>query len=135
MTFDKAQSLIKKGDVASLRRELENGSSPDLSNQFSWSLLMLAAMTGDTCIGDLLISKAADITKVNDWGETALSLAAHAGHIPFMKLLLGKGAPLDSRPHGHALEDWLTVSSGLGADKIAAVLELIEYERAVRATS
>jgi ankyrin repeat protein len=125
MTFDMVHMLIKQGDLISLRHELDGGLSPSLSNQFSWTLLMLAAMEGNTRVGELLISRGADVDATNNFGETALSLAAHAGHAPFIRVLLANGASTDSRPYGHSLKDWLKVSSGLSQDKIAAILDLI----------
>jgi ankyrin repeat protein len=124
--FAALQKLIKRGDVVSLRRELDAGVSPNLSNQFSWTLLMLAATEGNTSIGDLLISRGADINGVNDFGETALSLAANAGHVPFIRALLANGVSIYCQPHGQSLRDWLTVSSGLSSKKIASILDLIE---------
>jgi ankyrin repeat protein len=125
MTFDEAHKLIKKGDVVSLRHELDGGLGPGLSNQFSWTLLMMAAIEGNTSIGELLISRGASINAANDFGETALSLAAHGGHSKFIRVLLANDAATDCRPHGHSLEDWLRVASGLPQDKVASVLALI----------
>ena len=129
MTFDEAQKLIKKGDVLALRRELDLGMSPALSNQFSWTLLMLAAMDGNTAIGELLISKGTPINKANDFGETALSLAAHSGHLRFIQVLLTHGASTDCRPHGTSLEDWIGVASGLPQGKLQAILALINGQK------
>ena len=125
MTFDEAHRLIKKSDVVSLRHELDGGLSPNLSNQFSWTLLMLAAIEGNTSIGELLISRGGALDKTNDFGETALSLAAHGGHTSFIRLLLTNGASTECRPHGHSLEDWLRVASGLPQDKISSILDLL----------
>ena len=125
MTFNGTHRLIKKADLFALRRELDAGLDPNLSNKFSWSLLMLAALEGDTSIGELLISRGASLGATNDVGETALSLAAHNGHTRFVQLLLANGAPRNCRPHGHSLADWIRVASGLPQDKIDAVLELI----------
>jgi ankyrin repeat protein len=88
MTFDAVHRLIKQGDLISLRHELDGGLSPNLSNQFSWTLLMLAAIEGNTRIGELLVSSGADVDATNNFGETALSLAAHAGHAPFIWVCL-----------------------------------------------
>lgn len=63
-------------------------------------------------------------------GETALSLAAHAGHVSFLRFLLAKGAPVDVHPHGHTLREWVTISAGLTPEELAEVLEMIEDERA-----
>jgi ankyrin repeat protein len=125
MTFDEAHRLIKDGDLLSLRHELDTGLRPDLSNRFSWTLLMLAALEGDTSIGELLISKGAPVNTTNDSGETALSLAAHHGHVRFVRMLLANGATKECRPHGYSLEDWLKIASGLPQDKIASVLDAL----------
>lgn len=129
VTFDEAHRLIKKGDLVSLRHELDRGLSPNLSNQFSWTLLMLAALEGDASMGELLILRGAPLDTTNDFGETALSLAAHRGHAPFVRILLAKGASTDCRPHGHSLEDWLKIASGLPEDRIASVLDLLTDTR------
>ena len=129
MTFKQIQRLIKNGELLSLRSELDRGLSPNLSNQFSWSLLMLAAIEGNTAIGELLISRGAELDAKNKFGETALSLAAHGGHTHFIQVLLANGASTDCQPHGHNLNDWIRVTSGLPQDKIASILNLINKAR------
>ncbi len=129
MTFDEAHRLIKKGDVVSLRHELDAGMIPDLSNQFSWTLLMLTAIEGGSAIAELLISRGADTNKTNDFGDTALSLAACGGHAQLVRLLLDHGASGECRPHGATLEGWMRVSSGLPDDRIRSVLDLISATR------
>lgn len=133
MTFDEVHRLIKNGDLLSLRRELDSGLSPSLSNQFSWTLLMVAAIEGNTAIGELLVSRGAELDALNDFGETALSLAAHGGHTRFIQILLANGAPTDCRPHGHNLKDWLEVASGLPQEKVASILDLINSPKLDRA--
>ena len=54
MTFDEASKLIKKSDIIRLRKELQDGLSPNTANQYSWTLLMVAALEGNTSIGSLL---------------------------------------------------------------------------------
>jgi ankyrin repeat protein len=125
MTFNQIHRLIKNGELLSLRSELDKGLSPSLSNQLSWTLLMLAAIEGNTAIGDLLISRGAELDARNKFGETALSLAAHGGHTAFIQVLLANGASTNCQPHGHNLNDWRRVASGLPQDKIASILNLI----------
>jgi len=132
MTFDECHRLIKKGDVVSLRNALDQRLDPNLSNQFSWTLLMLAAMEGNTSIGELLLERGAKVDEVNDVGETALSLAAHKGHIPFIHMLLRSGASPDARPHGTTLENWLKAASGLPSGKVTSILEILEAARRER---
>jgi hypothetical protein len=52
MTFDEATKLIKQDDIAGLRHELESGLSANLCNKNSWTLLMIAALEGNTAIGE-----------------------------------------------------------------------------------
>ncbi len=129
MTFEGAHRLIKTGDLISLRHALDGGLSPNLSNRFRWSLLMAAAIEGNTQIGQLLISRGANLDQLNDFGESALSLAAQQGHPRFVQLLLSAGASTHCRPHGHSLDDWVTLSSGLPKAKIASILDLIRRSR------
>jgi ankyrin repeat protein len=95
MTFDEASKLIKKGDIIRLRKELGDRLSPNMTNQYSWTLLMIAALEGNTSIGYLLIESGAELDRRNKFHETALSLAAHTGHSSFVGLLLTSGASLE----------------------------------------
>ena len=92
MTFEEAHIAIKKGDVISLRHALDSGMTPDLSNQFSWTLLMLAAIEGNTAVADLLVSRGADVNRANKFSDTPLSLARAGKHPQFVKILLSYGA-------------------------------------------
>jgi|SRR5277367_1083557 uncharacterized protein len=125
MTFEEAYKAIKRGNLASIRKALDSGMDVNLSNKFSWTLLMLAGIQGNMRVGELLIGRGADLNKMNDFGETALSLAAHSGHASFVKLLLSRGASPECRPHGHSLEYWITISSGLSPKKIATIFRII----------
>jgi ankyrin repeat protein len=130
--FNQPSRFIKAGDITSLRHALDDGLSPNLANRFSWTLLMLAATTRDVKLAQLLISKGADLDKQNNFGETALSLAAQKGHEKFVKLLLSNGACADCAPHGHNLEDWMRMSSGLTERKLSLLLRLIKAPGAKR---
>src|SRR5882724_11359901 len=83
-SFQEVHRLIKKSNILALRDALDSGLDPNLTNQFSWSLLMLTAIEGNTAIGELLFAHGAELHTANDSGDTALSLAAHAGHEPFV---------------------------------------------------
>lgn len=78
--FDRIHRLVKKGDILGLRSELDDGLQPNLTNRFGWSLLMLAALHGRTDMIDLLLSRGADPTVTNQFGDTADSLARGKGH-------------------------------------------------------
>lgn len=124
VTFDEAHRRIKRGDVSAITLELDQGLSASETKQFGWSLLMVAAMEGAVEIGGL-ISRGAALDAINDFGETALSLAAFGGHTKFVKLLVEKGAGRECHPHGHSLDVWLRHASGLKAEKIDAILSVI----------
>lgn len=125
MTFEQAHRAIKRGQLATLKKKMSLVFDVNTPNRFGWTLLMLAALKGNTKIGAFLLERGADVGALNDFGENALSLAAHEGHLPFIRLLLARGASGDVRPHGHSLEDWLTSASGLSPPKIKAILELV----------
>jgi hypothetical protein len=136
MTFDEASKVIKKGDVQRLRNELDSSLSPNLCNQYSWTLLMLAALEGNTSMGRLLIEKGAGLDCRNKFGDTALSLAANSGHPSFIRLLLQSGASLECYPFGSSLDDWLdcvgqyTVCS---PEQVERIRNLFDTERNHRA--
>jgi ankyrin repeat protein len=129
MTFEEAHYCIKRGDIASLTRSLQSGLDPNLSNKFSWTLLMLAAIAGNTGIGRVLVSCGANVDATNDFGESALSLAAHKGHVMFVNWLVNIGANRHCRPHGRNLDDWLREVSGLPPQTISAVLGLLRDQQ------
>ena len=135
MTFDEVHRVIKKGDLNHLRSELERGLSPNLCNQYSWTLLMLAAVEGNTSIGRLLIEKGAELDTRNKHRGTALSLAAHTGHPSFVKLLLDSGASLECYPFGDRLEvwlNWLGEYSACPPKELNRIRELFDSERQIR---
>jgi hypothetical protein len=129
MTFDQAKRDIKRGRIDAIRRALTDGLNPNLSNRFCWTLLMMAAMSGNVRIGELLVSHGANIHSANDGGETALSLAAHSGHERFVAWLVDLGASTQCRPHGWELPDWITQTSGLSREKIAAIFDLMGIQQ------
>ena len=128
MTFDEAHRRIKVADAQALKRALGEGLDSNLSNRFSWTLLMLSAMEGNVGIGELLVAHGARVDSANDFGDTALSLAAHKGHERFVAWLLARGASMECRPHGWQLRDWIRQTSGLPREKIASILTLLGLE-------
>ena len=131
MTFDEASKLIKMGNIIHLRLQLQEGLSPNLANQYSWTLLMIAALKGNTSVGSLLIESGAELDRRNKFNETALSLAAHSGHPSFVELLLTSGASLDCHPFGNTFDDWLNWACQYGrcSEKIR---RLFDKERKIR---
>jgi ankyrin repeat protein len=132
MTFEESTRVIKKGDIVRLRKELDDGLSPNLRNQYSWTLLMIAAMEGDTSVGRLLIEKGADLDRRNDHRDTALSPAAHTGHPSFVSLLLENGASLECYPFGNSIDVWLDWLAQYLPERMKHIRDLFDTERHVR---
>src|SRR5450631_4495353 len=95
MTFLEAIRLIKKGDLLELRHALDGGLDPNYSNEIGTTLLMLAAMEGNSAAGGILIDKGAELDRENSHHDSALSLAAWFAHPKFVRLLLVRGASVD----------------------------------------
>ena len=137
MTFDEVHRVIKRGNLDLLRKELELGLDPNFSNRYSWTILMLAALAGNTRVGELLIEKGADLNIRNRFRDTALSLAALSGHSSFVGLLLRRGASLDCYPHGNSLDiflNWLEKYSGNSSAQMKNIKRLCNDERKARAS-
>jgi ankyrin repeat protein len=132
MTFDETRKLIKKGDIIRLRKELQDGLSPNRGNQYSWTLLMIAALEGNTSIGLLLIQSGAELDRRNKFHDTALSLAAHSGHASFVDLLLTSGASLECHPFGNTFDAWLNWACQYGRCS-KTIRALFDKERKIRA--
>jgi ankyrin repeat protein len=139
MTFEEAYKLIKRGDIISLRRELEAGLDPNLSNRFGWTILMAAAGSGNTLIGRLLITNGADLDRrtTHDFPkQTALSCAVQSGHPTFVELLLKSGASLDCDPDRKTLDiflDWAAryTYARNNIDRIRALFDEARAEREI----
>jgi len=129
MTFAEVDKFIKRGDTISLREALDNGTNPNLSNRFSWTILMCAAMKGNVAIGRMLIECGSELNTRNMHRDTALSLAIQFGHAPFVDLLLKNGASKDCYPHGDSLEiflEWAEKYCACSAANMTKIRALID---------
>jgi len=87
---------------------------------------MLAALEGDTAVGRFLMRSGAELDRRNDFGETALSLAAHKGNVRFIELLIASGAVDLGLPHGGGVDVFLREAAGLPDAVLSSVLEVIQ---------
>jgi len=132
MMFD-AWKVIKRGDVLSMRHALVAGLDPDPTTDApSCTLLMCAAMTGNTSIGRLLIEHGAELDRKDQFGWTALSMAAHTGHHAFVKLLVDHGASLDGFPFGKSFEGFLDWAEQYGTGSREAMAKTKSVIHAAR---
>jgi ankyrin repeat protein len=126
MTYEEAHRAIKHGDVLRLSASIPHLLSASSTNRLGWSLLMLAALQGDTAVGRFLIRSGAELDRRNDFGETALSLAAHKGHVKFIELLITSGAVDLGLPHGRTVDVFLREAAGLPDAVLSSVLAALQ---------
>lgn len=134
MDFSTVDKAIKKGDVIRLRKYLETSVDANLCDLNGYTLLMSAALKGDTTVGTELIDRGAQIDLRNKHGWTALSLAAHTGHPGFVGLLCRSGASLDGHPFGSSFEDFLDWASQYGTGSKEAMAKTRQIIKSTRET-
>lgn len=83
---------VKSGDLAVVRRFIEEDGLPVDTLDGTETALARAAIAGQCAVADYLISKGANIDSRNSKGNTPLIHAAYHGHLKMAKLLLRRGA-------------------------------------------
>ena len=68
-----------EGDLVTLQKLLDRGTSPDTTDAEGNTLLMLAARGGHVKVAQLLVSRKASVTQKSKVGDTALMAAASRG--------------------------------------------------------
>ena len=140
MTFDDLQKSIKKGNLKDIETALDGGLDPNLCNKNGYTLLMLAAKTGNTAIGKLLIEHGADLNVCTTFPRSSfqsspLAVAAMSGKPSFVCLLLEKGASLDASPHSGSFEsyiEWLEKHTAVSTEQADNIRSVIRVEREKR---
>lgn len=74
---------------------LERGVDPNVVNVNGDTALVAAAREGNVATVDVLLAARAPVDTRTRFGDTAISLAALAGHLPIVKKLRDAGAKLD----------------------------------------
>ncbi|CAM9815068.1 unnamed protein product [Pylaiella littoralis] len=87
-SVERTLSLLSNGSI-----DIDEGSSPE-----GWTPLMLASIKGHAPVVRVLLSKGADVSKVDNARHplTALCTAAGRGHVTVAKMLMEAGAAVDS---------------------------------------
>lgn len=92
---------IERGDVEAIKALLDEGNKPDTHIDYgeNWiTPLMKAAWDGEKEIVEVLLAAGADVNaQAPGWGETALGQAVSRDHVEIARLLVEKGAKLESR--------------------------------------
>ncbi|KAI8514584.1 Unconventional myosin-XVI [Branchiostoma belcheri] len=99
MKDDEFLSALGRGDVQTMRRELQAGR--DVNQRFPWlygeTALHWASRYGQTGVVKLLIQHGADVGARDIDGGTALHLAIRNGHTRIVELLIQHGADVTAR--------------------------------------
>jgi beta-lactamase regulating signal transducer with metallopeptidase domain len=85
----------KAGDLASVRRLLDDGSDADRIFPGEGTALMAAVRGGNIAVVKALLADGADVDRVSPRDGTALIVAAERGNVDMVKLLLAEGADVD----------------------------------------
>lgn len=84
------------GDVAIVRRLLDQGAAVNVRNSDGWTALTDAAINGHTAVVQTLLEAEADPNAQDNDGKTALMAAVWNGHIETVRVLLDRGADVNS---------------------------------------
>jgi ankyrin repeat protein len=77
------------GHLASVRALLAGGANPNHAlPDLDWTILMFASASGHEAIVDALLDAGADPLRVNEWGQSALSVALDYKHPAVARLLI-----------------------------------------------
>lgn len=85
-------NLAGDGDVVAIKKILDDGISPNLSNSDGISLLDFAVGLNQIEIVKLLLDRGATVDIRTDWGETPFMNASGGSKLEIAKLLLARGA-------------------------------------------
>ena len=118
-------SAAKDGDIAALKKDIDEGADVNRLDEKGISPLAWAAVMGQDDAVTLLLEANADINRRNADGGTPLHAAAFFGHANTVTLLLAKGADRNIRNNSGqtALE---TIEGGWN-DQMRGAVEYIAY--------
>lgn len=94
-----AETLIaasKSGDVAAVKRQLDDGADPNALTKWGEFALLGAATNRHPEVVRLLLERGADLKLRDGQGQTALFMAAYQRDAATVKLLIGAGAEPDA---------------------------------------
>jgi ankyrin repeat protein len=89
---------VAKRDLTAARKLLDGGTSPNLTDQFGFSLLVGAIRSGATEIADALIDAGADVLLQGKQPGDALWIASAEGQLKMLEKLLSKARGDDRLP-------------------------------------
>jgi ankyrin repeat protein len=95
------------GDLAAVRKVLDEGVDVNWKDHSGWSALMLATCINHVEVVKLLLDKAAEVNIQNNSGWTVLMMASSNGKIECVRLLLERGADMSIKDrNGKTAKNW-----------------------------
>jgi ankyrin repeat protein len=120
------ESALDRGDVAALRRLLDDGADVNALDRYGQTSLMRAAHRGDLNVATLLIERRADLNHTAKYRLSALMLAVIAGHEALVGALVQAGADptlMGSGAPGFAGKTARDLAAAAGRAAIVAILD------------
>ena len=84
---EKLRAASEKGDLAEVRRLLNEGVDVNCTNDIGWTALLEASYYGHVDIVKALLEKNAKIDLQDNYGNTALTYASNNGYVDIVNLL------------------------------------------------
>jgi uncharacterized protein len=112
---------VKNSDTAAIRVYANAGADVNGKDQFEYTPLAWAAMSGNVPGVQLLLDRGADINASDDEGQTALMWASLLGHEDIVKMLLLKHANVNRRTRDHGITA-LMAAAAKGHSNIIRIL-------------
>lgn len=94
---DKLFDAAKGGDLAEIRRLLQDGADVNAKDKNGYTPLHITAATGDKDAAELLITKGADVNGEGSVYMTPLGVAAMFDRVEVAELLIAKGADVNGK--------------------------------------
>ena len=89
-------NAVQSGDIATVKKYLDEGVPVDLTDEEGWSLLHHAAALGQVVVINLLREKGCCVDLIDNEGRTPLHYAATIGDIETIRLLVAMGSNVNS---------------------------------------
>ena len=93
---DDILNAVQSGDIATVKKFLDEGVPVDLTDEEGWSLLHHAAALGQVEVINLLCKKGCRVDLIDNKGRTPLHYAATNGDIETIRLLIAMGSNVNS---------------------------------------
>ena len=114
---------VQSGDIATVKKFLDEGVPVDLADEEGWSLLHHAAALGQVEVINLLHEKGCHVDMLDNEGRTPLHYAATNGDIETIRLLIAMGSNVNSVDNkGNTPLKWSVI-----CEQNAAIEELTKF--------